>query len=58
MIELGQHAGFIVSAYAGVGIVIALLIARATLAHRRVTARIKALEARGVRRASEASSPQ
>jgi heme exporter protein CcmD len=45
MIELGEHAGFIVTAYAISALAIAGMIALRLIAARRVRARIAALEA-------------
>ena len=53
MIGLGEHAEYIAFAYAGVALVLGGLVARAILADRAVCARIRTLEARGIRRRSE-----
>lgn len=55
MIPLGQDIGFIVAAYAGVGIGVVALIGYAVFDARRVRAHLKALEAQGMRRRSDAS---
>jgi len=52
MIELGPYADYILWAYAGVGIIVAALIAWVVYDARRVKARLKSLEERGVRRRS------
>jgi heme exporter protein D len=54
--DLGPHAEFIVWAYAGVALLIAGLILYIALAARRVAARLKALEDRGIRRRSAGSA--
>jgi heme exporter protein D len=56
MIDLGPHAVFIVSAYAGVLIGVVALIAYAAVDARRVRAHLKDLDARGIRRRSETNS--
>ena len=52
MIDLGPHAVFIVSAYAGVSLAVAALIGWTLLDARRTDARLANLEARGIRRRS------
>lgn len=52
MIDLGPHAVFIVWAFAGVAILIGALIGYVAIDARRARARLKALEASGVRRRS------
>jgi heme exporter protein D len=52
MPDLGPHAAFIVWAYAGVALGVLALIGYALVDARRVKGRLKALEARGVRRRS------
>jgi heme exporter protein D len=52
MPDLGPHAAFIVWAYAGVALGVLALIGYALVDARRVKRRLKALEARGVRRRS------
>jgi len=56
MIELGQHAEFIIWGYVGVAIAVAGLIGYVAWDGRRVRARLAALEARGVRRRSESAN--
>lgn len=56
MIDLGPHWAFIVWAYAGVFLAVAALIFWIVLDGRRVDARLKALEAQGVRRRSSGPS--
>ena len=53
MIELGEHADFIIAAYAGVAFVVVGLVGYVAVASRRVKARLAALEAQGIRRRSE-----
>jgi heme exporter protein D len=53
MPELGPHASFIIWAYLGVLVGVAALILSAGIEARRVRSRLKALEARGLRRRSE-----
>lgn len=55
MIDLGQHAGFIIWGYAGVAVATIAVIAYVLWDGRRVTARLKALEAQGIRRRSESA---
>lgn len=60
MLSLGPYAGFIVSSYAVVAVVVALLIFWVMLDYRRQKARLRELERAGVTRrsrqgASEAS---
>jgi len=50
MIDLGQHAVFIIWAYIGVAIGIAALVAWTLLDARQVNRKLKALEARNPRR--------
>jgi heme exporter protein D len=52
VIELGPYADYIFWAYAGVGLLIAALIAWIAYDARRVNARLKSLEERGVKRRS------
>ena len=52
MIDLGPHAAFIIWAFAGVAMLIGVLIGYVAWDARRVRARLKALEASGVRRRS------
>jgi heme exporter protein D len=52
MIELGPHADYIIWAYAGVALLLALLIGLVVYDARRVRARLRSLEERGVRRRS------
>ncbi len=53
MIDLGPHANFIVSAYAGVTLVVSILIVWTWMASRRQKKRLADLEARGIRRRSD-----
>ena len=55
MIDLGQHAEFIIWGYAGVALATLALIAYVLWDGRRVAARLKALEAQGIRRRSESA---
>ena len=55
MIELGPHAPYIVWSYAGVALLLAVLIGYVLWDAGRVRARLKALEERGIRRRSAAS---
>lgn len=52
MIDLGPHASYIIAAYCGVGVVTLGLIAAAAGNAQRQKARLKMLEAQGVRRRS------
>lgn len=52
MIDLGPHAVFIVSAYAGVVVAVAAVIGVTLFNARAVKARLAALEAQGIRRRS------
>lgn len=52
MIELGQHAEFILWGYAGVALGTLALVAWVLWDSRRVADRLKALEAQGIRRRS------
>ena len=52
MINLGPHAVFIVSAYAGVTLAAAALIVWTLFDARRTASKMAALEARGIRRRS------
>ena len=54
MPDLGPHAVFIVSAYAGVALVAAALIAWVAWNSADVKRRLAALEAQGIRRRSDA----
>jgi heme exporter protein D len=49
---LGPHASFIVTCYALVAAVVAILIAWITIDYRRQTARLREFEARGISRRS------
>lgn len=53
MIELGQHADYVISAWVGVTVVTLLVIGWVWLQSRRAKSRIAALEAQGIRRRSE-----
>lgn len=53
MLELGPHAAFIIWAYLGVLVGVLALIGYAVVDARGVRGRLKALEARGLRRRSE-----
>jgi heme exporter protein D len=53
MIELGQHAVFIIWAYLGVAAVVLGLAGVTAWRSRQVKARLAALEAQGIRRRSE-----
>jgi heme exporter protein D len=55
MIDLGQHAEFIVWGYVGVAIATLALIGYVAWDSRRVKAKLAALEAQGIRRRSEGS---
>lgn len=52
MIDLGPHAAYIVWSYLGVAILVGLVIGYLVMDRRRVNARLKALDRRGVRRRS------
>ena len=52
MIDLGPHAVFIVWSYTGVAMLIAVLIGYVLWDARRVAAKLRALEERGIRRRS------
>lgn len=52
MMELGPHAEFIIWAYAGVALLIAGLVCYLAWDARRVAARLRALDDRGIRRRS------
>jgi heme exporter protein D len=52
MIELGPYAGYIIGAYAGVTVLVITLVGYVLWDARRVAARLKDLEDRGVRRRS------
>ena len=54
MIELGPHAAYIIWSYAGVAILVAVLIGYVAWDARRVRLRLEALEERGIRRRSAA----
>lgn len=56
MIDLGQHAEFIIWGYAGVVAVALALVGYVLWDGHRVAARLKALEAQGIRRRSDGSS--
>jgi len=53
MIELGEHAQFIVWGYAGVALGTLALIAWVLWQGRRVATRLRELESRGIRRRSD-----
>ena len=53
MPNLGEHAGYIVSAYAGVALVTLAVIAWVSWNSAQVKRRLAALEAQGVRRRSD-----
>jgi heme exporter protein D len=55
MLDLGPHAVFIVTAYAGVAVVTAALIAWVALGSANVKRRLAALEAQGIRRRSDSA---
>ncbi len=55
MIDLGQHAEFIVWGYIGVAIGTLALVGWVLFDSRRVAARLKNLDARGIRRRSSTS---
>lgn len=50
--DLGPHAEFILWAYAGTAVLVAALILHVAWDSRRVAARLRALEDRGIRRRS------
>ena len=52
MINLGEHADFVISAYGGVTIITLAIIVYVALQSRRAKARLAALEAQGIRRRS------
>lgn len=52
MIDLGQHAEFIIWGYAGVFVATLALIGYVIWDSRRVAAKLKTLEAQGIRRRS------
>ena len=56
MIDLGPHTVFIISAYAGVAVVTAAIIAWVAWRSSDVKRRLAALEAAGVRRRSDGSA--
>ena len=56
MLDLGPHAAFIVWAYVGVALGVAGLIGYAVLDARRTASRLRALDARGIRRRSDKAS--
>lgn len=56
MIDLGQHAEFIVWGYVGVAIAVLALVGYVLWDGRRVKAKLAALEAQGIRRRSEAAN--
>jgi len=56
MMDLGPHASFIISAYIGVALVIAALIANTMLDSSKQKQRLAELEAMGVRRRSAANN--
>jgi heme exporter protein D len=51
-----EHATFIIAAYAGVALLIAALIGHVAWDARRVRKRLQLLEARGIRRRSDAGA--
>lgn len=53
MIQSGEHFGFILGSYLGVAVLVAALIAWVIIDNARVKARLKALDAAGIRRRSE-----
>lgn len=55
--DLGPHAEFIVWAYLGVALLVAALVVQVAWEARRVAARLKALEDKGIRRRSAGSAP-
>ena len=57
MLDLGPHAAFIIWAYVGVTSGVLGLVAYAVLEARRVAARLKDLDNRGIRRRSAGTSP-
>lgn len=57
MIDLGQHAEFIVWGYVGVAVACLALAGWVAWRNRMVKARLARLEAQGVRRRSAASGP-
>lgn len=56
MPDLGDHASFILIAYALTVLVVAGLVGWVVIEYRSLTARLAALEARGVRRRSAAQA--
>ena len=52
MIDLGPHVLFIVSAYAGVVVAVAALIAYVVFDARRIRLKLQALDEKGIRRRS------
>lgn len=56
MIQSGEHFGFIAGSYLGVTVLVLALIVWVVLDNRRVKARLKALEAQGIRRRSESDT--
>ncbi len=54
MIELGPHAVYIVWSYLGVALAVAAAVTLTVLASRRTKTRLADLEARGIRRRSDA----
>lgn len=56
MIDLGQHAQFIIWGYAGVAVATLALIGWVLWDSHRVMARLKALEAQGIRRRSDGTA--
>ncbi len=56
MIELGAHAEFIIWGYAGVAVATLALCGWVWMQSRGAAARLKALEARGIRRRSDGAS--
>ena len=56
MIDLGQHAEFIIWGYAGVAVVALALVGYVLWDGRRVAARLRALEAQGIRRRSDGNA--
>ena len=56
MIQSGEHFGFIFGSYVGVLVLVVALIAWVVLDNRQVKARLKGLEAQGIRRRSESDT--
>jgi heme exporter protein D len=58
MMALGPYASFIISSYAGVFLVVAILIGWVMFDHRRQRARLRELEQAGVTRRSRQQSAE